>query len=312
LSLTALAIKHYALQFMQITNNASSITEISKLRIAIQKSGRLHDDSLRLLKECGIEISNGVNKLKSEASNFPMEVYFLRDDDIPQYIEDSVADIGFVGENIVYEKKKKIDVVERLGFGKCRLSIAVRRHEIYNDASFLTGKKIATSYPVLVQQYLTENNINAEIHEISGSVEIAPGIGLADSICDLVSSGSTLFMNGLKEVETILQSQAVLVKNPQLGSAQQQLLDKLLFRIQAVKKAKNNKYVLLNAPNGNLQQIISLLPGMKSPTVLPLAIEGWSSVHSVLNENEFWEIIEKLKEAGAQGILVIPIEKMII
>jgi len=283
-----------------------------KLKVAIQKSGRLHDDSLRLLKDCGIEISNGVNKLKSEASNFPMEVYFLRDDDIPQYVEDAVADIGFVGENVVYEKKKKIEVVEKLGFGKCRLSIAVRRHEEYVDAGFLSGKKIATSYPVIVQQFLSNNNIDAEIHEISGSVEIAPGIGLADAICDLVSSGSTLFMNGLKETETILKSEAVLIKNDKLGSEQQQLLDKLLFRIQAVKKARNNKYVLLNAPNENLKEIISLLPGMKSPTVLPLAEAGWSSVHSVLNENEFWEIIEKLKAAGAQGILVVPIEKMIV
>lgn len=283
-----------------------------KLKVAIQKSGRLYDDSLRLLKDCGIEISNGVNKLKSEASNFPMEVYFLRDDDIPQYVEDAVADIGFVGENVVYEKKKKIAVVEKLGFGKCRLSVAVRRHEEYTDATFLTGKKIATSYPVILQQFLTGKNIVAEIHEISGSVEIAPGIGLADAICDLVSSGSTLFMNGLKETETILKSEAVLIKNSKLGLAQQQLLDKLLFRIQAVKKARNNKYVLLNAPNENLQEIISLLPGMKSPTVLPLAEAGWSSVHSVLNENEFWEIIEKLKAAGAQGILVIPIEKMIV
>jgi len=286
--------------------------ESIKLKIAIQKSGRLHDDSLRLLKECGIEISNGVNKLKSEASNFPMEVYFLRDDDIPQYVEDAVADIGFVGENIVYEKKKKVEVVEKLGFGKCRLAIAVNRHDEYSDRSFLNGKKIATSYPVLVQQFLDENNINAEIHEISGSVEIAPGIGLAEAICDLVSSGSTLFTNGLKEVETVLQSQAVLIKNYQLGHVQQYLLDKLLFRIRAVKKAKNNKYILLNAPNEKLTEIISLLPGMKSPTVLPLAIEGWSSVHSVLSENEFWEIIEKLKAAGAQGILVVPIEKMII
>ncbi len=283
-----------------------------KLKVAIQKSGRLHDDSLRLLKDCGIEISNGVNKLKSEASNFPMEVYFLRDDDIPQYVEDAVADIGFVGENVVYEKKKKTEVVEKLGFGKCRLSIAVRRHEEYVDAGFLSGKKIATSYPVIVQQFLSNKNIDAEIHEISGSVEIAPGIGLADAICDLVSSGSTLFMNGLKETETILKSEAVLIKNDKLGSAQQQLLDKLLFRIQAVKKARNNKYVLLNAPNENLKEIISLLPGMKSPTVLPLAEAGWSSVHSVLNENEFWEIIEKLKAAGAQGILVVPIEKMIV
>src|SRR6478672_603021 len=213
-----------------------------KLKIAIQKSGRLHEDSLRLLKECGIEISNGVNKLKSEASNFPMEVYFLRDDDIPQYVEDAVADIGFIGENIVYEKKKKINVVEKLGFGKCRLSIAIKRYDDYIGANFLTGKRIATSYPFLVQQYLTENNIDAEIHEISGSVEIAPGIGLADAICDLVSSGSTLFMNGLKEVETILRSQAVLVRNNNLDAGQLQILERLLFRIQAVKKAKNNKY----------------------------------------------------------------------
>jgi len=283
-----------------------------KLKIAIQKSGRLHDDSIKLLKECGIDISNGVNKLKSEASNFPLEVYFLRDDDIPQYVEDAVADLGFVGENVVYEKEKQVEVVEKLGFGKCRLSIAVRRGEEYDKTSSLQGKKIATSYPVLVKKFLDENNINAEIHEISGSVEIAPGIGLADAICDLVSSGSTLFMNGLKETETILNSQAVLIKNKNLDEEKQNLLNKLLFRIQSVKKAKNNKYVLLNAPNDNLKQIISLLPGMKSPTVLPLAEEGWSSVHSVISENEFWDIIEKLKAAGAQGILVVPIEKMII
>jgi len=283
-----------------------------KLKIAIQKSGRLHDDSIKLLKECGIDISNGVNKLKSEASNFPLEVYFLRDDDIPQYVEDAVADLGFVGENVVYEKEKQVEVVEKLGFGKCRLSIAVRRGEEYDKVNSLQGKKIATSYPVLVQKFLDENNITAEIHEISGSVEIAPGIGLADAICDLVSSGSTLFMNGLKETETILNSQAVLIRNKNLDAVKQTLLDKLLFRIQSVKKAKNNKYVLLNAPNNNLKQIISLLPGMKSPTVLPLAEKGWSSVHSVISENEFWDIIEKLKAAGAQGILVVPIEKMII
>jgi ATP phosphoribosyltransferase len=286
--------------------------EAIKLKLAIQKSGRLHDDSIRLLKECGIDISNGVNKLKAEASNFPIEVYFLRDDDIPQYVEDSVADIGFVGENVVYEKNKKVDVVEKLGFGKCRLSVAVRRNENYNDASFLNGKRIATSYPVIVEKFLKENGVNAEIHEISGSVEIAPGIGLADAICDLVSSGSTLFMNGLKEAETILQSQAVLVKNENLDAVKRQLLDRLLFRIQSVKKAKNNKYILLNAPNDKLAEIIALLPGMKSPTVLPLAEPGWSSVHSVLNENDFWEIIEQLKSAGAQGILVVPIEKMIV
>lgn len=283
-----------------------------KLRLAIQKSGRLHEDSIRLLKECGVDISNGVNKLKAEASNFPLELFFLRDDDIPQYVEDGVADIGFVGENVVYEKQKKVAVAEKLGFGKCRLSIAVRKGEAYPNVQYLEGKKIATSYPVITQAFLKEQGVSAEIHEISGSVEIAPGIGLADAICDLVSSGSTLFMNGLKEVETILQSQAVLIKNQQLTEAQEQLLARLIFRMQAVKKAKNNKYILLNAPNENLQQIISLLPGMKSPTVLPLAEPGWSSVHSVLNENEFWDIIEQLKAAGAEGILVVPIEKMII
>jgi len=283
-----------------------------KLKLAIQKSGRLNEDSMKLLKECGIDISNGVNRLKADASNFPLEVYFLRDDDIPQYVEDGVADIGFVGENVVYEKAKKVDVVEKLGFGKCRLSIAVRKSEEYTGASFLANKKIATSYPVLVQNFLKANNINAEIHEISGSVEIAPGIGLADSICDLVSSGSTLFMNGLKEVETILKSEAVLIKNKNLSDEQLKLIDKIVFRLHAVRKAKNNKYVLLNAPNNKLKEIIALLPGMKSPTVLPLAEEGWSSVHSVLNESDFWEIIEQLKAAGAQGILVVPIEKMIL
>jgi ATP phosphoribosyltransferase len=282
------------------------------LRVAIQKSGRLNEDSMKLLKECGIDIANGVNKLKAEASNFPIEVYFLRDDDIPQYVEDAVADIGFVGENVVYEKNKKVQVVEHLGFGKCRLSIAVARNEEYNDVNYLHGKRIATTYPVIVKKYMEERGVDAEIHEISGSVEIAPGIGLADAICDLVSSGSTLFMNGLKEVETILSSQAVLIKSIDFTEEKQRLLDKLLFRIKAVKKAKNNKYVLLNAPDNKLEEIIKLLPGMKSPSVMPLAESGWSSVHSVLNENEFWEIIEKLKELGAQGILVVPIEKMIV
>jgi ATP phosphoribosyltransferase len=284
----------------------------TKLKLAIQKSGRLHDDSIKLLKECGIDISNGVNKLKAEAANFPIEVFFLRDDDIPQYVEDGVADIGFVGENVVFEKQKKLEITEKLGFGKCRLSIAVQRNEQYTGIQFLEGKKIATSYPVIVADFLKSNNVNAEIHAISGSVEIAPGIGLADAICDLVSSGSTLFMNGLKEAEVILQSQAVLIKNNEIDADKTILLERLLFRIQSVKKAKNNKYILLNAPNDKLQEIIGLLPGMKSPTVLPLAEEGWSSVHSVLNENEFWDIIEQLKAAGAQGILVVPIEKMII
>lgn len=282
------------------------------LRIAIQKSGRLYDDSIKLLKECGIDIKNGVGRLKAEAENFPLEVFFLRDDDIPQYVEDEVADLGIVGENVLYEKEKNIQVVEKLGFSKCRLSVAVRREEEYTGAAFLQGKSIATSYPVLVKKYLDENLISANIHEISGSVEIAPGIGLADCIVDLVSSGSTLFMNGLKESEVILKSEAVLVRNNHLNDEKLKLLEKLLFRMRSVKKAKNNKYVLLNAPNNNLEKIISLLPGMKSPSVLPLAEEGWSSVHSVLNENDFWEIIEQLKDAGAQGILVIPIEKMII
>lgn len=290
----------------------SPIFFMSKLKIAIQKSGRLYDDSVRLLKDCGIDLKNGNGKLKAECDNFPMEVYFLRDDDIPQYVEDAVADVGIVGENIFYEKNKQAEIVEQLGFGKCRLSVAVGRGEIYEGLYDLNGKKIATTYPVLVRQFLEKNGIRAEIHEISGSVEIAPGIGLADAIADLVSSGSTLFMNGLREVETILRSQAVLIRNDRLGKAQELLLEKFVFRIRAVKKARNNKYVLLNAPNDKLQEIIRLLPGMKSPTVLPLAEAGWSSVHSVLSENEFWDIIEKLKEAGAQGILVVPIEKMII
>ena len=282
-----------------------------KLKIAIQKSGRLYEDSMRLLKECGISVSNGGNKLKTEAANFPLEVYFLRDDDIPQYVEDGVANIGIAGENVVHEKRKKVEVLERLGFGKCRLSIAVGKNETF-DREWLKGRRIATSYPVLLQQYLDQQKINAEIHEISGSVEIAPGIGLADAICDLVSSGSTLLTNGLKEVETILSSQAVLISKKDLPKDTQNLVNKLLFRMRAVQKARNNKYILLNAPNDKLDTIIGLLPGMKSPTVLPLAVEGWSSVHSVLQEDDFWDIIEQLKDAGAQGILVVPIEKMIV
>lgn len=283
-----------------------------KLKIAIQKSGRLYDDSVKLLRDCGIDMKVGVNKLKTEAGNFPLEIYFLRDDDIPQYVQDNVADIGIVGENTIYEKCKDVEIVERLGFGKCRLSIAVGRSENYDGVNWLSGKKVATSYPFLLLQFFRKNKIEAEIHEISGSVEIAPGIGLADAICDLVSSGSTLFMNGLKEVDTVLDSQAVLIKNVSLKDEQSGLLEKFLFRVHAVKQAKNNKYILLNAPNEALEEIFTLLPGMRSPTVLPLAEEGWSSVHSVLSEDEFWNKIEQLKAAGAQGILVIPIEKMII
>ncbi len=283
-----------------------------KVRLAIQKSGRLHDDSIKLLKECGIDISNGLNKLKAEASNFPIEVYFLRDDDIPQYVEDGVADIGIVGENVVYEKNKPLTVLNKLGFGKCRLSVAVRKSENYTGIQFLEGKKVATSYPVILSKFLQDNGVRAEVHEISGSAEIAPSIGLADAICDLVSSGSTLFSNGLQEAETILSSEAVLVATNSLNAQKQQIIDRLLFRIESVKKARNTKYILLNAPNAKLAEIIALLPGMKSPTVLPLAEAGWSSVHSVLNENDFWEIIEQLKAAGAEGILVVPIEKMVI
>jgi ATP phosphoribosyltransferase len=282
------------------------------LKLAIQKSGRLHDDSVKLLKDCGIGIKNGNNQLKSVADNFPLEVYFLRDDDIPQYVEDHVAHIGIVGQNVLYEKKKPLQIIEELGFGKCRLSIAIKKNEQYSGSSFLQNKKIATSYPVLTRQFLDEQNIKAEIHEISGSVELAPGIGLADAVCDLVSSGSTLFMNGLQEVQTVLKSQAVLVKSENLSADHSKILNQLLFRIRAVRKANNNKYVLLNAPNEALDKIIGLLPGMKSPTVLPLAETGWSSVHSVLSEDEFWDKIEQLKKAGAQGILVIPIEKMIV
>ena len=284
---------------------------VQKLKIAIQKSGRLYDDSISLLKECGIDLRNVKDRLKTESDNFPLEVFFLRDDDIPQYVEDGVADIGIVGLNVLHEKCKEAEIIEELGFGKCRLALAINKNEEY-VANYLQGKRIATSYPVLLQKYLDENKITAEIHEISGSVEIAPGIGLADVICDLVSSGSTLFMNGLKEVETILESQAVLVRNKQLSEEQLRWVDKFLFRIRSVKKAKRNKYILLNAPNDQLTKIFELLPGMKSPTVLPLAEEGWSSVHSVLSEDEFWEKIEQLKAAGAQGILVVPIEKMIV
>ncbi|MCX6312048.1 MAG: ATP phosphoribosyltransferase [Bacteroidetes bacterium] len=285
---------------------------MTKLKIAIQKSGRLNEDSIRLLKECGISFNNGVNKLKAEALNFPIEVFFLRDDDIPEYVAEGVADIGIVGENVLIEANSDVKVVERLGFGKCRLSIAVPKNEKYKGLKDLQGKRIATTYKNVLQKFLKKEKIDAEIHEISGSVEIAPGIGLADAICDLVSSGSTLFMNGLKEVETVLKSEAVLVANKKLNAKQMEIVERLLFRIRAVRKAKQNKYILLNAPNDKLDKIIKLIPGIKSPTILPLADEGWSSVHSVLEEDEFWEIIEKLKAAGAQGILVVPIEKMIV
>ncbi len=283
-----------------------------KLKIAIQKSGRLSEDSLRLLKECGIDINNGLNKLKTEAYNFPLEIYFLRDDDIPQYIEDGVADIGIVGENVLLEKNKQVKTVDKLGFGKCRLSLAIPKDKNYKSVKDLNGLRIATSYANILSKFLKQNKVKAEIHEISGSVEIAPSIGLADAICDLVSSGSTLLSNGLKEVEVILKSESVLIANKKLNKEKTELLNKLLFRIKALRSAKSNKYILLNAPNNKLDAICKILPGMKSPTILPLADKGWSSVHSVVEENQFWDIIEKLKANGAQGILVVPIEKMIL
>lgn len=285
---------------------------MNKLTIALQKSGRLHEDSVKLLKECGIEISNGLSKLKIEAENFPLEVFFFRDDDIPQYVEEGIADIGIVGENVLKEKKGVVTMIEKLGFGKCRLSIAVPKQADYTGVNWLNGKRIATSYKNILHEYLNSQQIQAEIHEISGSVEIAPSIGLADAICDLVSSGSTLFANGLKEAEIICKSEAILIAHRNLKDEKQNILNKLLFRIKSVKKSKHNKYILLNAPNEKLNMICSILPGMKSPTILPLAEPGWSSVHSVVHEDKFWEIIEQLKAEGAQGILVIPIEKMII
>lgn len=282
-----------------------------KLKIALQKSGRLSEDSMNLLKKCGIRFSNGLGKLRSDAENFPLEIFFLRDDDIPEYVADSVADIGIVGENVLAESAKNVRTVEKLSFGRCRLSLAVPKNLEYNSVRDLAGKRIATSYPNILRRYFAENSVSAEIHTISGSVEIAPSIGLADAVCDLVSSGSTLFTNGLREVETVMNSEAVLVSRPNLEADLQAILDKLLFRIKAVKAARQNKYILLNAPNDKLAEITNLIPGMKSPTVMPLAETGWSSVHSVINENDFWEIVENLKNAGAQGILVLSIDQMI-
>lgn len=280
------------------------------LRIAIQKSGRLQEGSLKLLHDCGLSFSHGKDQLKAQARNFPVEILFLRDDDIPQYIEDGVADVGVVGENVFVEKQKQNKLIKRLDFAKCRLSIAVPRNENYTDITYLEGKNVATSYPVIVKQYLAKKGVKAGIHEISGSVEIAPGIGLADAICDLVSSGSTLMSNGLKEVEIVMQSEAVLIGN-NLKNGKEAILEKLLFRIEAVQSAKNAKYILLNCRNEAIESITSILPGAKSPTILPLRETGWSSIHSVVNENDFWEKIDTLKSLGAEGILVIPIEKMI-
>lgn len=282
-----------------------------KLKIAIQKSGRLNEDSINLLKKCGIKFNNGLGKLRAEAENFPLEIYFLRDDDIPQYVGDKVADIGIVGENVLAEEARDVRLLKKLGFGKCRLSLAVPKSFEYGGLNSFSGKRIATTYPNILGKYFVENSVETEIHTISGSVEIAPSIGLADAVCDLVSSGSTLFTNGLKEVETVMESEAVLIARNDLPKDLQAILDKILFRIKAAKSAKENKYILLNAPNEKLEKVIKLLPGIKSPTVMPLAEGGWSSVHSVINENDFWEIVEQLKEEGAEGILVLSIDQMI-
>ncbi len=285
---------------------------MEKLKIAIQKSGRLSEKSVSILKEAGISMTNGARKLISVSGTYPIEVLYLRDDDIPQYVRDKVADIGIVGENVFAEKGSDIEIVERLGFSRCRMSLAIPKQEKYTGPSWFAGKKIATSYPVILQRYLDAHDVNAEIHEISGSVEIAPGIGLAEGIFDIVSSGSTLISNGLQEVEVVMKSEAVIIGRNDMNQEKRALLNDLLFRIKSVQAATNNKYILLNAPNDKLDEIIDLIPGMKSPTVMPLAESGWSSVHSVLSEDQFWQIINELRALGAQGILVIPIEKMIV
>ena len=285
---------------------------MSKIKIAIQKSGRLNEDSLAILKDCGISIDNGRDQLKAAARNFPMEVLYLRNGDIPQYLRDGVVDIAIIGENVLFEKGEDIGVAEKLGFSKCRVSLAVPKSDTYDGIEDLAGKRIATSYPNTVQKFMDKAGIKAELHIINGSVEIAPNIGLADAICDIVSSGSTLFKNNLKEVEVLYRSEAVLAVSPRIGAEQKAILGQLQFRIQSVLEARKNKYVLMNAPNDKLDTVIKLLPGMRSPTVLPLAEEGWSSVHTVINKDTFWEVLDQLKKAGAEGILVCPIEKMIL
>ena len=285
---------------------------MTRLKIAIQKSGRLNEDSLKILKECGISISNGLDQLKSTVQNFPMEIMYLRNSDIPQYLIDGVVDIAIIGDNILVEKGDGIKVLEKLNFSKCRVSIAVPKTFKYNSIKDLEGKKIATSYPVTLNSYLDKNGVNAELHQISGSVEIAPNIGLADAICDIVSSGSTLFRNNLEEVEVMFKSEAVLAVSPLISNDKNEILERLRFRIQSVLKARRSRYILMNAPNDKIKEIIQILPGMRSPTVLPLAEEGWSSIHTVIEKNKFWEVIDELKSLGAEGILVVPIEKMVL
>ncbi len=285
---------------------------MTKIRIAIQKSGRLNQDSLKILKDCGISIDNGKDQLKASSRNFPLEVFYLRNGDIPQYLRDGVVDIAIIGENVLIEKGVDIEFVERLGFSKCKVSLAIPKTVEYNSVKDFEGKRIATSYPNTVKDYLDKKGVKADLHIINGSVEIAPNIGLADAICDIVSSGSTLFKNNLKEVEVMLKSEAVLAVSSKISEARKEILKKIQFRIQAVLKARRSKYVLMNVPNDKLDTILKLLPGMRSPTVLPLAEEGWSSVHTVINQDTFWEVIDELKQVGAEGILVCPIEKMVL
>ena len=289
----------------------TKVEDMTKIRIAVQKSGRLNEDSLQILKDCGISIDNGKDQLKATAANFPLEVFYLRNGDIPQYLRDGVVDIAIIGDNVLVEKGKDIAVAEKLNFSKCRVSLAVPKGAKYNSVKDFEGKKIATSYPNTVNEYLKSRGVTADLHLINGSVEIAPNIGLAYGICDIVSSGSTLFKNNLKEVEVILKSEAVLAVSPKISDERREILKKIQFRIQSVLQARQNKYILLNAPNDKLEEIISILPGMRSPTVLPLAEEGWSSVHSVIKRDTFWEVIDALKQSGAEGILVCPIEKMV-
>jgi len=285
---------------------------MSKLKLAVQKSGRLNKESLQLLKSCGISIDNGKDQLKVTVPNFPLEILFLRNSDIPQYLEDGVVDIAIIGENLLIEKEKQVTIIEKLGFSKCKVSLAVPKEIETDELDYFNGKKIATSYPNTLNQFLSKNNIKSDVHIISGSVEIAPNIGLADGICDIVSSGSTLFKNGLRETQIILKSEAVLAKSKNLDQRKKEILDSLLFRIKSVLRAKTSKYILMNVPDSKINEVSNILPVLKSPTILPLAEKGWSSLHSVIDENKFWDVIDQLKEAGAEDILIVPIDKIVL
>jgi ATP phosphoribosyltransferase len=304
--------KHFLKKLLGVLILKLNKIKMNTLKIAIQKSGRLHDESIQILKDCGISVYNGNDQLKVTASNFPLEVYYLRNSDIPQYLIDGVVDIAIVGDNLLVEKGQNIQITEKLGFSKCKVSVAVPKNFNYNSIQDLNGLRVATSYPKTVVDYFSSKGISVDIHQISGSVEIAPNIGLSDAIVDIVSSGSTLFKNGLKEVEVILKSEAVLAVSPQISEESKQVVAKLQFRIQSVLRSRKSKYILMNVPNDKISEISKILPVLKSPTVMPLAEEGWSSVHSVIDEDKFWEVIDQLKETGAEGILVCPIEKLVL